>query len=78
MVGRSLKIWPSGMGMADTWSDVSLGSSGMAIVVVQNQRTYLLLFAIYGIRSIGIRRAGASSAVSCNRLVSNIYIPHRG
>jgi hypothetical protein len=33
-----------------TWSEVSLGSSGMAIMVVQIQRTYLLLFATKGDR----------------------------
>ena len=44
MVGRSLEmdlaedIW-------DTWSEVSLGSSGMSIVVVESQRTYLIIYS---------------------------------
>ena len=41
VVGRSLEIWSLGMDLAeDTWSEVSLGISGMAIVVVENQHTY--------------------------------------
>jgi hypothetical protein len=53
VVGRVLEIWSSDMDlMEDTWSEVSLGSSGMAIMVrvVQIQRTYLLLFATKGDR----------------------------
>ena len=41
MVGRSRDIWSSGMDLAeDTWSEVSLGIRGMAIVaIVENLRT---------------------------------------
>ena len=35
VVGRSLEIWFTEMDLA--WSEVSLGSSGMAMVVVQYQ-----------------------------------------
>ena len=41
MVGRSLEICSSEMDLAeDTWSEMSLGSSSMTIVViVENQRS---------------------------------------
>ena len=51
MIGRSLvEIWSSEMAdlAEDTWSEVSLGSCGMAIVVVETVLlccyNYLLLF----------------------------------
>jgi hypothetical protein len=49
VVGRSPEIWFSEMDLAeDTWSEVSLGGSGMAIqfAVVGDQRTCNYLFCL--------------------------------
>lgn len=69
MVGSLLEIWSPEMDLAeDTWSEVSLGSSGMAIVVVENQRTSLFIAVCN--QKVQASMMPYSVRVSPNRLVN--------